>query len=68
VNGTVNTGGGGGGSQAATATGSQGGKGVVIFRTPDTDAVALALGAVITNPTGFYVYTFNDSGTIRWGV
>jgi hypothetical protein len=24
-------------------------------------------GASVSSPTGFYVFTFNDSGTIKWG-
>jgi hypothetical protein len=24
-------------------------------------------GATATTSTGFYVFTFNDSGTIKWG-
>jgi hypothetical protein len=63
--GTVNTGGGGGGGYGAA--GAAGGKGVVIIRTLDTVAIALTTGATLTNPTGYFVYTFNDSGTIKWG-
>jgi hypothetical protein len=66
----VNTGSGGGGTgNAANTAGGAGGKGVVIIRTPDTVALASTwTGATISNPTGFYVYTFNDSGAIKWGV
>jgi len=60
-------GGGGGGSRNTSATaGAAGGKGVVILRTPSTSVLATATGANISNPTGYYVYTFNDSGTIKW--
>jgi hypothetical protein len=40
---------------------------VVIFRTPDTAPVATVNGALVTQTGGFYIYTFNGSGTIRWG-
>jgi hypothetical protein len=39
----------------------------VILRTPDTVALGLPSGATITQSGGFYIYTFNDSGTIKWG-
>ena len=66
--GTANTGGGGGGINNANNAGSAGGKGVVILRTPDTDSLANSVtGGSITFATGFIIYTFNDSGTIKWG-
>jgi hypothetical protein len=64
-------GGGGGGARnsvGGTNPGGAGGKGVIILRTPDTVALATSFSGTITNPTGFYVYTFNDSGTIKWGL
>jgi hypothetical protein len=65
----VNTGGGGGGSASqGSLAGAAGGKGVVIIRTPNTVAFPSTLtGATVSNPTGFFVFTFNDSGTIKWG-
>jgi hypothetical protein len=58
----------GGQSASGSTNGGSGGKGIVILRTPDTDALANSVtGASITFPTGFIVYTFNDSGTIKWG-
>jgi hypothetical protein len=38
------------------------------LRTPNTNVIALTTGAIITDVGGYYVYTFNDSGTIKWGV
>jgi hypothetical protein len=67
----VNTGGGGGGAGnngVFTGAGGAGGKGVVIIRTPNTVAFPTTLtGASVSSPAGFYVFTFNDSGTIKWG-
>jgi hypothetical protein len=61
TNGTANLGGGGGGN------GGTGGKGVVIIRHADTykQATVLTVGTVIQSG-GYYIYTFNDSGTIGW--
>jgi len=66
--GTVNTGGGGGGGGGggANAAGA-GGKGVVIIRHADTQLVGAAIGGTLTQTGGYYIYTFNDSGTIKWG-
>jgi hypothetical protein len=44
-----------------------GASGVVIFRTPDTFAAATVNGALVTQTGGYYIYTFNGSGTIKWG-
>jgi hypothetical protein len=36
---------------------------------PNTTAFPTALtGALVTLPTGFYCFTFNSSGTIKWGL
>jgi len=71
VNGTANLGGGGGGGPIAGGesgtTAASGGSGVVILRTEDTKAVGLAIGGSITSSGGYYIYTFNSSGTIKWG-
>jgi hypothetical protein len=41
----------------------------VILRTPDTNAFPTTVtGATVSFATGFFVFTFNDSGTIKWGV
>jgi hypothetical protein len=62
----VNTGGGGGGGGEGQL-GGDGGKGVVILRTPDTSKLASTVtGATVSVVSGFYLYTFNDSGTIAW--
>jgi hypothetical protein len=66
--GAVNTGGGGGGGTSEpSSNGGAGGKGVIILRTPNTNkqATTLTVGTV-TNTGGYYIYTFNDSGTIAW--
>jgi hypothetical protein len=66
--GTANLGGGGGGSRNTTATaGAAGGKGVVILRTPNTNIAASITGGTFTSNATHYIYTFNDSGTIKWG-
>jgi hypothetical protein len=39
----------------------------VILRTPDTFNLALVSGGTTTQTGGYYIYTFNDSGTIKWG-
>jgi hypothetical protein len=39
----------------------------VILRTPDTVLVGLTSGGIVSQAGGFYIYTFNDSGTIKWG-
>ena len=67
--------GGGGGANYTSSQGAEngggkggnGGKGIVVFRHADTIAAGAAVGATITQTGGFFIYTFNDSGTIRWG-
>jgi hypothetical protein len=48
-------------------TGAAGGSGVVIIRHPNThsQATTLTVGTVV-NSGGYFVYTFNASGTIGW--
>jgi hypothetical protein len=63
-------GGGGGGARddaGGTNAGGAGGKGIVIIRTLDSKLPAIAIGASTTQSGGYYIYTFNDSGTIKWG-
>jgi hypothetical protein len=64
--GTVNTGGGGGGG-GNSGNGGAGGKGLVVLRTSDTTSNATVVNATVTQSGGYYIYTFNDSGTIKWG-
>ena len=68
VAGTVNLGGGGGGGGENSSSGAAGGKGVVILRVASNVAVATVTNASISSITGYLVYTFNDSGTIKWGL
>jgi hypothetical protein len=67
-NGTANTGGGGGGNDGNTGTrGGSGGSGVVIIRHENTFATARTTGVVsITNPTGYTVYKFTETGSITF--
>ena len=67
-NGTANFGSGGGAAGATTAdfAGGSGGKGLVVFRHADTFLPGAAVNATLTQAGGFFIYTFNDSGTIRW--
>ena len=46
--------------------GGSGGKGLVVFRHADTFLPGAAVNATLTQAGGFFIYTFNDSGTIRW--
>jgi hypothetical protein len=69
--GTPNTGGGGGGGSHPSTdinfAGKSGGSGVVIIRYPDTYTFASVTGSpTITNPAGYRVYTFTQSGTISF--
>ena len=70
VAGTANLGGGGSGASNAglgSNAGGAGGKGVVILRTLNTNKEATTLtGGTVTNTGGYYIYTFNNSGTIGW--
>jgi hypothetical protein len=70
VAGSANLGGGGGGgrSDGAQTNSGSGGKGVVILRTPNTNIAATVTGGTLTTNATHYIYTFNDSGTIRWSV
>lgn len=68
--GSANTGGGGGGGQgddnaSASVIGGAGGSGVVIIRT-NLPAVSTTGSPVVTTPSGYYVYKFNNSGSITF--
>jgi hypothetical protein len=67
--GNTNTGGGGGGgmNQGGTYNASgAGGSGVVLLRYPSTYADAITTGANVTYANGYTIYTFVQSGTIKF--
>jgi len=61
------TSGGGGQNGSNDKNSGAGGKGIIILRTVDTKLIGITSGATVTQSGGYYIYTFADSGTIKWG-